>query len=447
MSETVANCDNPQWTVNYSSVSSDKDPLAQDIMYHKQYMTEQWRKYVQKPSQKRKLAESSAGNEYEGAIEFIAAEIEFFADIQQIQEGSIIPINQAQQDYESKMKEHGINYVSKYTHQNNERKMLKEKIQRNVKDVKFLSPTGRNKPTLILSDATQHSKLEDVFSKRDIQADMQTLLKASLIARKAISVAKKKPWIFEGSLENCGNAGVPQELLNMSRWIIQGVNSAKTSSWQEAMTRSAGVISQQIMQAHKSTRQVKYEPTSTDTNAISFRSTIETPITLGMSQYCQNAFRNHKLTQLLAGAGVGVPYKRVKKCVSQISNGVRKNMEQHDGIYIPTGLHNQCQLRFSIDNIDANVDTPDGRNSFHATAMAVYQKGFSLPVFFKKGWLNQQSHWIPQQFSVKKMSQVLLSPFFTPISLEVQNHQLVHIIIISNWGRTKMNYFKQNLWT
>ena len=102
------------------------------------------------------------------------------------------------------MKEHGINYVSKYTHQNNERRMLKEKIQRNVKDVKFLSPTGRNKPTLILSDATQCSKLEDVFSERDIQADMQTLLKASLIVRKAISDAKKKPWGHWRTVEMLG---------------------------------------------------------------------------------------------------------------------------------------------------------------------------------------------------------------------------------------------------
>ena len=62
MSEIVANCDNPQWKVNYSSVSSENDPLAQDIMYHKQCMTEQWRKYVQKPSQKRKSDESLAGN-------------------------------------------------------------------------------------------------------------------------------------------------------------------------------------------------------------------------------------------------------------------------------------------------------------------------------------------------------------------------------------------------
>ncbi len=49
-------------------------------------------------------------------------------------------------------------------------------------------------------------------------------------------------------------------------------------------------------------------------------------------------------------------------------------MEKHNGNYIPPGLHRQQRLRFSLDNIDAQVDTSDSRNSFHATAMAVYQR-------------------------------------------------------------------------
>jgi len=39
-----------------------------------------------------------------------------------------------------------------------------------------------------------------------------------------------------------------------------------------------------------------------------------------------------------------------------------------------TGLHRQKRLRFSLNNIDAKVDAPDGQNLFHATAMAVYQR-------------------------------------------------------------------------
>ncbi len=38
-------------------------------------------------------------------------------------------------------------------------------------------------------------------------------------------------------------------------------------------------------------------------------------------------------------------------------------MEKHNGNYIPPGLHRQQRLRFSLDNIDAQVDTSDGRNN------------------------------------------------------------------------------------
>lgn len=33
---------NPEWKVNYASVISDNDALSQDIVYHKQCITEQW---------------------------------------------------------------------------------------------------------------------------------------------------------------------------------------------------------------------------------------------------------------------------------------------------------------------------------------------------------------------------------------------------------------------
>ena len=80
------------------------------------------------------------------------------------------------------------------------------------------------------------------------------------------------------------------------------------------------------------------------------------------------------MASLLSHAGVGVPYQRVKQCITQIAKGVQENMEKHDGNYVPPGLHRQRRLRFSLNNVDAQVDTPDGPNSFHATAMAVYQR-------------------------------------------------------------------------
>ncbi len=157
----------------------------------------------------------------------------------------------------------------------------------------------------------------------------------------------------------------------MILWILKGMCTVKTEARTHDLNQSAAVISQQILQAHKSNRQLLYEPKSP---IAAFRSTMETPITLGISLYCDHRWRSHKLANLLSHAGVGVPYQRVKQCITQIAKGVQENMEKHDGNYVPPGLHRQRRLRFSIDNIDAKVDTSDGRNSFHATAMAVYQR-------------------------------------------------------------------------
>ena len=49
-------------------------------------------------------------------------------------------------------------------------------------------------------------------------------------------------------------------------------------------------------------------------------------------------------------------------------------MNSFGGIYVPPGLFKNIPIRCSADNIDAKVDTTDGRNTFHGTAMAAYQR-------------------------------------------------------------------------
>ena len=73
-----------------------------------------------------------------------------------------------------------------------------------------------------------------------------------------------------------------------------------------ALHRSASFISRQIMQTDISDRQALYLPKSVD--APGFRSTVETPLMLGMSQYCDQ-WRSQKLAKVLSTSGVGIPYK------------------------------------------------------------------------------------------------------------------------------------------
>ena len=53
-------------------------------------------------------------------------------------------------------------------------------------------------------------------------------------------------------------------------------------------------------------RQALYITKAVD--APGFRSTVETPLMLGMSQYCDQ-WRSHKLAEVLSTSGIGIPYK------------------------------------------------------------------------------------------------------------------------------------------
>ena len=44
-------------------------------------------------------------------------------------------------------------------------------------------------------------------------------------------------------------------------------------------------------------------------DAPGFRSTVKTPLMLGMSQYCDQ-WRSQKLAEVLPTSGVGIPYKK-----------------------------------------------------------------------------------------------------------------------------------------
>lgn len=70
-------------------------------------------------------------------------------------------------------------------------------------------------------------------------------------------------------------------------------------------------------------------------------------------------------------------YRQTLNTVSQIACSVQHNITKNNGIYIPYGLIKDKPIRASIDNIDAFVDTPDGKHSFHALASAVYQEHIS----------------------------------------------------------------------
>ena len=71
---------------------------------------------------------------------------------------------------------------------------------------------------------------------------------------------------------------------------------------------------------------------------------------------------------------MSVDYNRILRVEAQIEASVLKRMELNDGLYIPPDLVLGRHVFFAVDNVDFAEDTSDGKNAFHGTAMAIYQR-------------------------------------------------------------------------
>ena len=71
---------------------------------------------------------------------------------------------------------------------------------------------------------------------------------------------------------------------------------------------------------------------------------------------------------------MSVDYNRVLRVETQIEASVLKRIEQNDGVYLPPDIVVRHHVFFAVDNVDFCEDTPDGKRTFHGTAMAIYQR-------------------------------------------------------------------------
>ena len=219
---------------------------------------------------------------------------------------------------------------------------------------------------MIHSTTVRKKTIEETAQSKE--HDARIIFQCSKLLRRAIEQSDK--WKFNGSLSGVYE-GTPYELELLIKWIIQGHKTVKTGVRAQNISRTSSHIAQQIVQAHKSSRQVSYQPKSA---SATFRSSTETPLTVGMSLYTYHHTRSKKMVDLVSHAGTGVSYNHTMQRINQIACGVQKNTEDH-GVYIPPTLLQNRPFIAAIDNIDAKVDTPDGKDSFHALAGAIFQEG------------------------------------------------------------------------
>ena len=184
---------NEQWKVNLANIITDGDFLSRDMKYHKNCHTINWRKYIQA-----KERVSNREHQAENTVEFISAEIEFSAELQEsIDQGSILTLSEVATGYNQIMHNHGI------PNPQITRAVLLTKIEQQISNFTITEAKGR-KPAVIHSKETVRSAIDTVVEERDVLAirrDMKTIFHCSKLIRQFIlQVRESNPWRFNGSL-------------------------------------------------------------------------------------------------------------------------------------------------------------------------------------------------------------------------------------------------------
>jgi len=104
------------------------------------------------------------------------------------------------------------------------------------------------------------------------------------------------------------------------------------------------------------------------------RSSSEMPLQLAVGIAVHQAVRSKQLITMLHGFGMSVDYNRILRVEAQIEASVLKRIELNGGLYIPPDVVLGRHVFFAVDNVDFAEDTPDGKNTFHGTVMAIYQR-------------------------------------------------------------------------
>ena len=137
------------------------------------------------------------------------------------------------------------------------------------------------------------------------------------------------------------------------------------------VNKKATLLSQQIMFEVKTDQQVKHAPTSDETEK-PFQHQREYSLQVGVGVLAHQQTRSRSLTDLLHKLGVSVDYTCILSIETQLAGAVARHSADQ-GFYVPPALAKGQFIYFAAANSDFSEDTPEGKNTLHATAMAVFQ--------------------------------------------------------------------------
>lgn len=105
--------------------------------------------------------------------------------------------------------------------------------------------------------------------------------------------------------------------------------------------------------------------------------TTETPLPVYLGLYAHSVFRSSQLIDELAGFGLSVNYNRVNYLEKKMGLSVTEQFSK-EGVVTPSGLRLGLYTVAACDNIDHNPSSRTRKESFHGTAISLFQSRVGL---------------------------------------------------------------------
>ena len=355
LKEAIEKSGNEKLHVKLCTSINPEDAHAIDIKYHKRC----WAVHV---TNVRRKAMNPTQSEPSVADE-VAAEVEFLSLVEgTLLDGNVVSMSVLQEAYIAILSANNV------VNPKCSRKKLKQLMQTEIPNIEFHKPKRVNEAERISIKSTRDAAIQLVEETSvNSDMDMKVLYNAASVLRKAISKAKK--WIFGGSLRDVTDEHLPKELYCFYRWVLQGSNTTLSTD-----KKSSQVNKHAVNLAHTTVTMFVSEQQVRNKKSLSLRSTREMPQQLAVGIAIRQATRSKKLISILHGFGMSVEYNRLLRVEGQLATSVLQRMLVNDNIYLPPDVVLGRHVFFAVDNVDFAEDTPDGKRTLHATAMAIYQR-------------------------------------------------------------------------
>lgn len=342
---------NQIFAVKLATAINPEDAHAIDIRYH----TNCWNKHVINVLRVSDVLHENVADE-------VAAKIEFLSFVEEhLMHGNTPDMSTLQELYAEIRKANNVKMTEC------SRRTVKRILEDEIPEVEFHRAKRVNEPDRVSIKKTRDVAIQLTEEAGDNDSAIRTLYAAASLLRKAMK--KCKSWQFTGSLDDTTEEHMPKELYSFFRWVIQGPKQTLSSDTKTAeVDERAMSLAQNTMAMFLSDRQVGNKQSKT------LRFNREMPQKAAVGLAIHQATRSKKIIGILNGFGISIEYNRLLRIEKQIAESVIERMAVNNGLFIPPDIIYGRHIFFAVDNVDFSEDTPDGKRTLHATAMAIYQR-------------------------------------------------------------------------